>query len=321
MINVIMSDTNENIFYKINVFMEFAKLQSLYLPLYQLKFSEWKRITYLFLFSFPLILEMFTVICCVIECYYFINDPNAYIFGVILILGFFITALKMLRLVQKSNEFLNLFDIIKDDFFKYKNDTKKFQLLKKNLNIFSNSFALFYIIFILFWVISPFFLKEFTVKNSDGNIVIYRRCIINIFIGVVSREFYEKMYMFIYVIEATVLIHMTVIGIVYEIIIINFCCIIFARLKAITKMYESFGWQLSIKNKCQKNAMCFAIYSCNWTDKNIQFKKLLLLSMKTCTANNLVMRITPTKYVNLALFASMMNLSYSIVSLLVKMLN
>ncbi|XP_050521930.1 uncharacterized protein LOC126894744 isoform X4 [Daktulosphaira vitifoliae] len=70
-----------------------------------------------------------------------------------------------------------------------------------------------------------------------------------------------------------------------------------------------------------KNAMCFAIYSCNWTDKNIQFKKLLLLSMKTCTANNLVMRITPTKYVNLALFASMMNLSYSIVSLLVKMLN
>ncbi|XP_050520917.1 uncharacterized protein LOC126894158 isoform X2 [Daktulosphaira vitifoliae] len=64
----------------------------------------------------------------------------------------------------------------------------------------------------------------------------------------------------------------------------------------------------------QKNAMTFAMYSSNWTNKDIKFKKSLLMAMNMNEANFIVMRVTPTQYLNFEMFSRVMNLSYSIVS-------
>lgn len=51
--------------------------------------------------------------------------------------------------------------------------------------------------------------------------------------------------------------------------------------------------------------MNFALYSSNWTEKDIQFQKLILLAMNMNSAiNNISMKLTPTKIVNLEMFAS-----------------
>ncbi|XP_050432910.1 odorant receptor 46a-like [Adelges cooleyi] len=69
----------------------------------------------------------------------------------------------------------------------------------------------------------------------------------------------------------------------------------------------------------QVKSMNFALYSSNWTEKDIQFQKLILLAMNMNSAiNNISMKLTPTKIVNLEMFASVMHVSYSIVSVLAK---
>ncbi|XP_050520079.1 bumetanide-sensitive sodium-(potassium)-chloride cotransporter-like isoform X2 [Daktulosphaira vitifoliae] len=53
----------------------------------------------------------------------------------------------------------------------------------------------------------------------------------------------------------------------------------------------------------QESSMNFAMYSCNWTNKDINFKKSLLLAMNMNNAHNIAIKVTPTKYVNLELFS------------------
>lgn len=48
--------------------------------------------------------------------------------------------------------------------------------------------------------------------------------------------------------------------------------------------------------------MNFALYSSDWTDKNLRFKKLLLFAMRMNTAENVKFRITRDKVVNIELF-------------------
>ncbi|XP_050544526.1 uncharacterized protein LOC126907350 [Daktulosphaira vitifoliae] len=68
----------------------------------------------------------------------------------------------------------------------------------------------------------------------------------------------------------------------------------------------------------QINDVQFAMYSIDWTEKSIEFKKNLLLAMSLNNANRLKMNITPQKSLNLEVFASAVRVSYSIISLLVK---
>ncbi|XP_050544517.1 uncharacterized protein LOC126907347 isoform X2 [Daktulosphaira vitifoliae] len=69
------------------------------------------------------------------------------------------------------------------------------------------------------------------------------------------------------------------------------------------------------------NKVELAMYSIDWTDKNIKFKKMLLLTMSLNNTKRLKMNITPQKTLNLEVFASAMRVSYSIVSLLTKKTN
>ncbi|XP_050544516.1 odorant receptor 46a-like isoform X1 [Daktulosphaira vitifoliae] len=71
----------------------------------------------------------------------------------------------------------------------------------------------------------------------------------------------------------------------------------------------------------QINKVELAMYSIDWTDKNIKFKKMLLLTMSLNNTKRLKMNITPQKTLNLEVFASAMRVSYSIVSLLTKKTN
>lgn len=49
--------------------------------------------------------------------------------------------------------------------------------------------------------------------------------------------------------------------------------------------------------------MNFALYSSNWTDMNIKFKKLLLFTMRVNNAENLKMKISINRIVNMKMFA------------------
>lgn len=56
----------------------------------------------------------------------------------------------------------------------------------------------------------------------------------------------------------------------------------------------------------QRDTVNFGIYSCNWINMDLQFKKVLLLAMRLNDANQVVIKSTPRKIVNLQLFASVM---------------
>ncbi|XP_029342216.1 uncharacterized protein LOC107882832 [Acyrthosiphon pisum] len=58
----------------------------------------------------------------------------------------------------------------------------------------------------------------------------------------------------------------------------------------------------SIVNE-QRESMNFALYSSNWTDMSIKFKKLLLLTMRMNDAENLKMKISMKRIVNMEMFA------------------
>lgn len=48
----------------------------------------------------------------------------------------------------------------------------------------------------------------------------------------------------------------------------------------------------------------FGMYSSNWTEMNLKFKKLLSLSIIADSANESTIKITPKKIVNLQLYTS-----------------
>ncbi|XP_026823092.1 uncharacterized protein LOC113561082 [Rhopalosiphum maidis] len=65
-----------------------------------------------------------------------------------------------------------------------------------------------------------------------------------------------------------------------------------------------------------RSTVNFGLYSCNWTDKDLQFKKTLLLAMAINSAHKLKMKVSPNSIVNLEMFTRVMNMSYTIVSTL-----
>lgn len=54
----------------------------------------------------------------------------------------------------------------------------------------------------------------------------------------------------------------------------------------------------------QKGSINFALYNCNWTKKDIIFKKLLLLSMQINNSENLKLKASAQIIVNLQLFTN-----------------
>jgi len=54
----------------------------------------------------------------------------------------------------------------------------------------------------------------------------------------------------------------------------------------------------------QKNNINFALYNCNWTEMDITFKKLLLLSMQINNSENLKLKATAQIIINLQLFSN-----------------
>ncbi|CAH1711324.1 unnamed protein product [Aphis gossypii] len=66
----------------------------------------------------------------------------------------------------------------------------------------------------------------------------------------------------------------------------------------------------------EKSAVNFGLYSSNWTAMDLKFKKTLLLAMNMNSAHRRVMKVIPRSIINLELFAKMMNITYSIVSVL-----
>ncbi|XP_025420356.1 odorant receptor 46a-like [Sipha flava] len=66
----------------------------------------------------------------------------------------------------------------------------------------------------------------------------------------------------------------------------------------------------------KKNVVNFGLYSSNWTAMSIKFKRTLLATMKMNAAHQRLMKITPISIVNLEMFSKVMNMSYSVVTVL-----
>ncbi|KAL4084860.1 hypothetical protein QTP88_027739 [Uroleucon formosanum] len=71
----------------------------------------------------------------------------------------------------------------------------------------------------------------------------------------------------------------------------------------------------------QNDSIIFALYSSNWTEMDMKFKKLVLLTMKLNNANNKSLKFTRTKIVNLEMCFKTMGDCYTIISVLVKYLS
>ncbi|XP_050441407.1 uncharacterized protein LOC126846202 [Adelges cooleyi] len=68
-----------------------------------------------------------------------------------------------------------------------------------------------------------------------------------------------------------------------------------------------------------RDGLNFGLYSCNWTAMDMRFRKLLLLAMAMNNANQLKIRATPTKVIDLKLFLSVLQTSYSVANIMVNM--
>ncbi|VVC25230.1 Olfactory receptor, insect [Cinara cedri] len=65
-----------------------------------------------------------------------------------------------------------------------------------------------------------------------------------------------------------------------------------------------------------KDTLNFGLYCSNWTEMDKQFKKTLLVAMNLNSAHKRQMKTSPESVINLEMFSKVMNLSYSIVSVL-----
>ncbi|XP_015367764.1 PREDICTED: odorant receptor 22c-like [Diuraphis noxia] len=65
-----------------------------------------------------------------------------------------------------------------------------------------------------------------------------------------------------------------------------------------------------------RSTVNFGLYSCDWTNKDLKFKKTVLLAMSMNSAHKKVMKLSPNSIVNLEMFSRVMNMSYTIVSTL-----
>ncbi|CAI6361908.1 unnamed protein product [Macrosiphum euphorbiae] len=63
--------------------------------------------------------------------------------------------------------------------------------------------------------------------------------------------------------------------------------------------------------KCTLN---FGLYSSNWTEMDLKFKKILFLAMSMNSTHMKVMKLSPKSIINLEMFTRVMKMSYSLVS-------
>lgn len=58
----------------------------------------------------------------------------------------------------------------------------------------------------------------------------------------------------------------------------------------------------------QKDSVNFGLYSCDWTWLDVSTKKFILLIMRMNSSNNLKIKVTPTKFMDLPMFAAVRNI-------------
>ncbi|XP_050435002.1 odorant receptor 67a-like [Adelges cooleyi] len=67
----------------------------------------------------------------------------------------------------------------------------------------------------------------------------------------------------------------------------------------------------------KRDGVNFGLYSCDWTAMDKRFKKLIILAMAMNNANQLKIKATPNRVINLELFLVVLRTSYTILSFMV----
>lgn len=72
----------------------------------------------------------------------------------------------------------------------------------------------------------------------------------------------------------------------------------------LNKLHSPLSSMLIFNFIIQKDAIIFALYSSNWMDMNMESRKLIVCAMNLNNANQLKLKFTDTKIVNLEMFSS-----------------
>eukprot|EP00102_Acyrthosiphon_pisum_P024466 XP_016661676.1 PREDICTED: odorant receptor 33b-like isoform X2 [Acyrthosiphon pisum] len=67
----------------------------------------------------------------------------------------------------------------------------------------------------------------------------------------------------------------------------------------------------------KKDSITFALYSSNWTEMDMKFKKLILLTMRMNDAHQQKLQYTKTKIINMEIFYHTMRVCYTIVNVMI----
>ncbi|XP_050440818.1 uncharacterized protein LOC126845871 [Adelges cooleyi] len=354
-------------------------------------------------------LNVIIVIFCVIGLIAWTNDLNQRLNICMLLVAATNTLLNAIRVSKKSDVIWKCFEIMRDDFLSYnyyKTDIVKYYKRKTVIitNIYSSAFCLLLII----WLGNPVFITDYTVKNSDGDLVPYRNSVLNVLPYPFKVDLYNKLFPIIYIIEAVILTQCVIGFIIFDSVLIIFCWSIVAHLKTIASTYSSLGYE-KIENESiiiiekfkiiisdhtkvisvmrdffhtirpiivtqigitacvlvcatyayianyfygmpimsatsmkylsaamfsvprlfvltkfcglvdnKVNSMNLSLYSCNWLDQDLSFRRLVLLAMTMNSVNMKTITITPMKNVDLKIFTNVLHMAYSIISVLLK---
>lgn len=77
-----------------------------------------------------------------------------------------------------------------------------------------------------------------------------------------------------------------------------------------TKIYTKHLIAIVIMFDFQKSEVNFGLYSSNWTEMDLKFKKTLLLTMQMNAAHRRVIKISPLYVVNLEMFSQVSDNDY-----------
>ncbi|XP_050439540.1 uncharacterized protein LOC126845011 [Adelges cooleyi] len=148
----------------------------------------------------------------------------------------------------------------------------------------------------------------------------------------ISKNSYNNYFFLNYAVESMFVMTIAVFLLSFDIFYFTICTAIAAQYETIisglkkfghnrinktdgTQMYEEL--KIIISDYQNRDGVNFGLYSCDWTAMDIRFKKLLILAMAMNNANQLKIKATPNRAIDLQLFLGVIRTSYTIVSFMV----
>ncbi|XP_050533313.1 uncharacterized protein LOC126901115 [Daktulosphaira vitifoliae] len=241
---------------------------------------------YQFLYGFVLLLEIIIINCCLLKgFYYVINDIATTVQLFLSLLCTISTNLNTFTFSQHFNDFWKLFRIMRNDFLSYMHNRKDiFQQYQTKCILITNIYIFVYFFTGLSWIFNSLFIKEFHFKTRNDVKIIYRNNIFNLYFSIMPISLYNKIFPVVYIAEFIVTIHTIFDLFLKNLIVMQFCWMISAKLRTIASMYETFGYNVlvvdegPIRNKIEDPYVEVLELITMYHIKLIKFLKIMMCS-------------------------------------------